>query len=751
MEEIVELSVDNQLTIKRNREPVSTGVPLPRELNIEDTEKLALLDESGRKVPAQFQPLAWWTDQKTVKWVLVHFQANVPRKDSVKYILQYDSEADVNHSSPIAKVEQDRISVDTGELQCSIEKVSGIFTQFKVKKEGEWWNCSGADGTGPEMVLTTDDGKWRLGAPTAFVVEDNGRERSVLKLSGNYESMEAGGSHPSFSYEVRLEFYRGRADMKWTHTIIGQQTDGFAGLSLHVPLANAQYVLGYDQQDVHSFRSNVDDLGYSIVQESEDRWIQGELATGKKQEGNGRHDWWIRANTDEITVIATVKHFYQRYPKGLTGDFEGVHVNVLPHLSENKDSFVPANQMKDRYELREGEARTHEIGIAFYSPLEDEQTISHFSNAFHQPLQTLAPWSWYTESGALGELLPRSDSYPTYEQAVDESLAIYLGRRESLQLYGDRNYGDDQYTRPGDWNNGEYDYIHVGMLHFLRGAGVDWYEKLAMPYALHLMDIDVCHAGSHAGMIHQHNEWHNSKQPKLGSHAWIRGLLEYYCFSGDFRARDVARMVADRWSKEIIAKGVGEGTERGITWPVLSMLGMYDTFPEHKYYQAAKILIDTVLDCHDSEEGHFKGAMFRETTKDYWGTFVIGSPVLESLIMYYESTGDERAKEAVVNASRRLARLNFLEDIGAWEYTHSMLKGDKRAHNAKTDKMVSPAVLYGYLYSGDKDLLDKAKRAFRYSESIPAQNGKDLGQSYCFGIRIPALIEKGEKIDKQRM
>jgi len=72
-----------------------------------------------------------------------------------------------------------------------------------------------------------------------------------------------------------------------------------------------------------------------------------------------------------------------------------------------------------------------------------------------------------------------------------------------------------------------------------------------------------------------------------------------------------------------------------------------------------------------------------------------------------------------------------------------MLTGEKRVHNAKTDKMVSPAVLYGYLYSGDRELWDKAVSAFRHSEGIASHDGKDLGQSYCFGIRIPALIERG--------
>src|SRR5690625_3233751 len=194
MSKIVELSVANTLKVNRNNDSVSTGVPLPRELQIKDTQKLKLFDENGHEVPAQFQPLAWWTDQKTVKWVLIHFQADVPYHSSSKYTLHYDSEFDGNIASPVAQVENDRVLIDTGELRCSIEKVRGAFTEFQVKTESLWWNCTTDDRIGPQMILTTiDDKKWMLGAPKELVVEDNGSERAVLKLSGNYESMEKKG------------------------------------------------------------------------------------------------------------------------------------------------------------------------------------------------------------------------------------------------------------------------------------------------------------------------------------------------------------------------------------------------------------------------------------------------------------------------------------------------------------------------------------------------------------------------------
>src|SRR5690625_5002873 len=116
MSKIVELSVANTLKVNRNNEPVSTGVPLPRELQIKDTQKLKLLNEKGHEVRAQFQPLAWWTDKRTVKWVLIHFQVDVPYHSSSKYTLHYDSEFDVSIASPVAQAENDRVLIDTGEI-----------------------------------------------------------------------------------------------------------------------------------------------------------------------------------------------------------------------------------------------------------------------------------------------------------------------------------------------------------------------------------------------------------------------------------------------------------------------------------------------------------------------------------------------------------------------------------------------------------------------------------------------------------
>lgn len=76
MNRLVRLSVRNTLPFPRRNEPVSTGLPLPREAALDNPDDLALYDEDGNRVPAQFVPLAWWDDGIAVKWMLLHFRAD---------------------------------------------------------------------------------------------------------------------------------------------------------------------------------------------------------------------------------------------------------------------------------------------------------------------------------------------------------------------------------------------------------------------------------------------------------------------------------------------------------------------------------------------------------------------------------------------------------------------------------------------------------------------------------------------------
>lgn len=739
------LNVQNESSWTRYGDAVTTGVPIPYDWALYTTDSLQLNNSRSERIESQISPLAWWDDCQRVKWVLVHFDADVRAKTENIYKLLYKKKGKVEKqfelSHELAITARDVLTIDSGKWRWSFRKGKSPLKEMAVYTNGKWHELVQNK---PRFSMTSKARKYILGGIEEMKLEDNGPLRSVVTVRGKYVAESNLKLESGFGYELRIEIRRNETSVILKHSLIRLQGKGeLDDLSLIVPV-DAKYEMGDTEGNTLVVPYLEEKKSFGIVQDSEAGYWLGDVEqAGAKNWKEGTSTWWISAMTDTFMITASIKYFRERYPKSLKAKHDGFVLGLLPNDSETKDSFVPASQTVNKYELREGEARTHEIYLD-YSMLEDAQNRFGKVASFHRPLLAMASPEWYTGSGVLGDLIPRNEKYEAYEEAADLSLARFLQRRADLKLFGDRNYGDDEYGKPGTWNNGEYDYLHVGMLHFLRGAGRSWYDDIVVPYASHFIDIDMCHCGEGEGRIYQHSERHNSEDPKLGSHAWIRGLLEYYCFSGDYQARDAAKKIATEWSEEILAKGVGEGTERGITWPVISMLSMYHTFREERYLKAAKVLIETVIACHDPVEGHFVGTMDRPTTKDHWGTFVIGSPVLESLVMYYQTTGDERVKNVVVQAAKRLARLNWLDEIGAWEYTHSMLSGEERIHNAKTDKMVTPAVLYGFLYSGDDELFDKAIRAFKYSEGIPAKNGKDLGQTYCFGVRIPALIEQAK-------
>jgi hypothetical protein len=174
------------------------------------------------------------------------------------------------------------------------------------------------------------------------------------------------------------------------------------------------------------------------------------------------------------------------------------------------------------------------------------------------------------------------------------------------------------------------------------------------------------------------------------------------------------------------------------------MLACYQIFAEPEYLKAAQRLKSRVVSLFNHELGHFEGCMMREHyPPSYWQVFLIGSPVLESLVMYDQMFPDEEVRSVIVAIARRLARINWIEELGVWEYPKPRwAQLSERFHTPKNDRMVSPGVGYAYLYSGDQELWEKAVTAFTNRCDQIDQDGKTMAQSLRFGVRMPALMAK---------
>jgi hypothetical protein len=126
----VPLRIHNPLEVARTDEPVTSGVPLPRDLALTDPGHLRLVDSAGNPVPAQFTVLARWggsadDDAAPMRWVLVDFQATVGPQDTAYYFLQEGGPGPAPAHALVVTDGADALTIDTGAGQWSISKADG--------------------------------------------------------------------------------------------------------------------------------------------------------------------------------------------------------------------------------------------------------------------------------------------------------------------------------------------------------------------------------------------------------------------------------------------------------------------------------------------------------------------------------------------------------------------------------------------------------------------------------------------------
>lgn len=131
----VVLTVTERAGVGRTSEPVTSGVPIPREL-LRNAEKARLLLE-GKEVPVQFRATGFWWPGDSIRWLLVDFQTSLGANETRHYRLEFGEDV-VPHSNPTTQlvVEQTdaAYTVRTGPATFTISKKSfTLFDQVTLK------------------------------------------------------------------------------------------------------------------------------------------------------------------------------------------------------------------------------------------------------------------------------------------------------------------------------------------------------------------------------------------------------------------------------------------------------------------------------------------------------------------------------------------------------------------------------------------------------------------------------------------
>ena len=604
-------------TIGRDRqdELLRFGVPVPRGA-LRSAGCVTLTDPHERALPTDSTPLMFWSDG-SIKWLVVHAAVSVRAGERVRFHLR-PAEASSGAAEPVLprmQIQKDSgYTIDTGAATFRVGSDGAVLETAVVQ------GVDLLDEAGARLSLTGCTGHPYRPITTELVLEEEGPLRVVAVLKGHFVSARAApGAAVRIEFKVRVIFVAGqsvvRLEVQLHNPSAARHPGGlwdlddrgtavFEDVSLSLkPVGNIAEIRwsAEDARDVHVETPNeltfyqdssggetwdsdnhVDGRGQPTVTFRGYRVTYG--APGKMRliaEGD-RPTPILAAVTDRGIVAATVLDFWQNFPKALRWSEEILDVALFPW------------ECQAPFALQGGERKRQTILLEF-GPAGTASTLEQWQH----PLQVSLDPEWVEQSGALQGFIPaardRNTEYLQYIQAIIEGPQAFAAKRERIDEYGWRNFGDlyaDHEAvqasgfRPlvSHYNN-QYDFIYGALIHHLRTGDVRW-RTLAEDAARHLMDIDIYHTDEDKPAFNHGLFWHtdhykpaatcthrtysaqNGRGLSYGGgpsneHNYTSGLLLYYCLSGDPEAAEAVRELAG-W---VLAmdREAGESIEAGPT------------------------------------------------------------------------------------------------------------------------------------------------------------------------------------------
>jgi hypothetical protein len=597
--DIVKLTVSESTGSARRNESVTSGIPLPRNLNIKTTTKLRLVNGAGKAVPAQFTPLARWGSTPTdatapIKWLLVDFQvASLAARQKADFTVQ-NSGAQPSFPGLTVTEQASSITIKTGAASFVVSKQTGRLSGTGFKSPLNF-QAVGSNGTSYSASRATD---------VDIVLK--GKMRVSIRVKGQYLS--AAGKK-LLDFTSRYWFYAGQSYVRLFHTVenntagpldeyaqISSYDIGSAGsvrfrdISLVAETdlkGTIGYSLGGDQeikgtagQDIKLYQDSSGTAHWNLYPTIKD-WdgkaldakprmqayvsFRGyRVSAGSTRINQGRSaQGWLTAGAGSKKWAVAVKDFWKSFPKALrlSSTKKQIEVGLFP------DEFGPAGYS---FCLRAGEHKTHEI-LLYPSPGD-----STLPRQFSDPVFAAASSSWYLRSGALGRVGARNTTdWPLYEKYIDYQLTTspdydedecdwfpnIFACLEGLDFYGIFDYGDVPIDYEGyhvSPMNLKYNMDYGMWVQWMRGGDARYFA-LAEAADRHIADIDVLHTlhkprhwsdGIMFGHSYHDEEGFKNPHRNYGGAscdlaAGIAGMLQAYYLTGYEKAWESAIELAD--------------------------------------------------------------------------------------------------------------------------------------------------------------------------------------------------------------
>jgi hypothetical protein len=269
----------------------------------------------------------------------------------------------------------------------------------------------------------------------------------------------------------------------------------------------------------------------------------------------------IALGKEEHGLAAALPEFWQTFPKALTVDERSLRFGLFP-----REHGAP-------HELQGGERKRHTVWFQCSDEAADLDWVHAQASISAAPEWHAGSHAWPYFGAQENELPPAARRILSAAAGGPSSL---LAKREAIDEYGWRNYGDvwadheqDYYRGEGpviSHYNNQFDLLYGSLVLWLTGEDERWWQ-IADPLARHIADIDVYHTredrAAFCGGLFWHTDHyvaactathrtysrHNGGEQYGGGpsneHNYAAGLAHYYYLTGDPGAREAVISLAE--------------------------------------------------------------------------------------------------------------------------------------------------------------------------------------------------------------
>ena len=499
-------------------------------------------------------------------------------------------------STPVCIFETPRtFTIDTGAALFTLcRNKPGLFDSISV---------DGSEilaGAGPQICLEDDRNRPLAAKVDSVVVEESGPLRCAFRMDGKFVGP---GNRDFCNFSARLAFFAGlplaavefavhnpRAalhpgglwdlgdqgaiylhDLSLVFRLAGthREVEWVSEVNGTIHKSHASdWTLHQDSSGGENWNSpnHVDRNGRVALSFKGYRVSEAENTIRNTVEEGGRAGPCVKLVTSSASVSASVRDFWRNFPKALRAKNGELSIGLFP--AENPFGF----------ELQAGEKKRHILFLDFGRG--DRPTLV---SCFQNPLHVFVDPEWVKKSEAVSYFVPSKDDrnarYLAYIQNVIEGPNSFFEKREAIDEYGWRNFGDvyadhEAVNHSGPEKfishyNNQYDFVYGAAVHFLRSGDRRWF-KLMREAALHTIDIDIYHTDEDKAAYSHGLFWHTDHYRYAGTcthrtftrktlkdlssgsygggpcneHNYTSGLLHYYYLTGDPESRDAVLELA---------------------------------------------------------------------------------------------------------------------------------------------------------------------------------------------------------------